>query len=70
MIRNDLQMGKLKKLKSGVGDLISKPLPLDLQIERSKRESGRNTARVKQRKLKRERPDDEVRTFHKYSYIL
>ncbi|KAL4002284.1 Bystin family protein [Acanthocheilonema viteae] len=53
-------MGKSKKLKSGVGDLISKPaLPLDLQIERSRRESGRDIARVKQKRLKRERPDDE-----------
>ncbi|VDK82392.1 unnamed protein product [Litomosoides sigmodontis] len=53
-------MGKSKKLKSGAGDLVSKPaLPLDLQIERSKRESGRDVPRVKQQKLKRDRPDDE-----------
>ncbi|CAG9532341.1 unnamed protein product [Cercopithifilaria johnstoni] len=53
-------MGKSKKLKSGAGDLISKSaIPLDLQIERSKRESGRDVARVKQRKLKRERSVDE-----------
>lgn len=59
-------MGKSKKLKSGAGDLVSKSaLPLDLQIERSKRESGRDVARVKQRKLKRDRPDDEVGIYHK-----
>ncbi|EJD75920.1 hypothetical protein LOAG_17005, partial [Loa loa] len=53
-------MGKSKKLKSSAGDLISKSaLPLDLQIEQSKRESGRDVARVKQRKLKRAKPDDE-----------
>uniref|UniRef100_A0A0R3RUK6 Bystin n=1 Tax=Elaeophora elaphi TaxID=1147741 RepID=A0A0R3RUK6_9BILA len=53
-------MGKSKKLKSSAGDLISKSaLPLDAQIEHSKRESGRNIARVKQRNLKRDRPDDE-----------
>lgn len=59
-------MGKSKKLKSSAGDLISKSaLPLDLQIEQSKRESGRDVARVKQRKLKRTKSDDEVRICHK-----
>ncbi|VDN94525.1 unnamed protein product [Brugia pahangi] len=53
-------MGKSKKLKSSAGDLVSKStLPLDLQIEQNKRESGRGTARVKQRKLKRTKSDDE-----------
>ncbi|KAM3715988.1 Uncharacterized protein ACO02O_02948 [Dirofilaria immitis] len=53
-------MGKSKKLKSSAGDLVSKPiLPLDLQIERSKHESGRDVARVKHRKLKRVNQDDE-----------
>ncbi|MCP9259141.1 Bystin [Dirofilaria immitis] len=54
------EMGKSKKLKSSAGDLVSKPiLPLDLQIERSKHESGRDVARVKHRKLKRVNQDDE-----------
>ncbi|VDO46654.1 unnamed protein product [Onchocerca flexuosa] len=53
-------MGKSKKLKSNAGDLVSKSaLPLDLQIERSKRESGRDVARVKQRRLKRANQDDD-----------
>uniref|UniRef100_A0A1I8ELM3 Bystin family protein n=1 Tax=Wuchereria bancrofti TaxID=6293 RepID=A0A1I8ELM3_WUCBA len=55
-----IEMGKSKKLKSSAGDLISKSaLPLDRQIEQNKRESGRDIARVKQRKLKRTKPDDE-----------
>uniref|UniRef100_A0A915PMV6 Bystin n=1 Tax=Setaria digitata TaxID=48799 RepID=A0A915PMV6_9BILA len=53
-------MGKSKKLKSSAGDLVVKStLPLDLQIERSKQESGREVARVKQRKLKRAKRDEE-----------
>lgn len=57
-------MGKSKKLKSSTGDLISKPaLPLDQQIELSKRENGRVT-RVKQRELKRTKLVNEVKICH------
>lgn len=50
-----------KKIKSGAGDLVcASALPLDQQIERSNVESQRDTPRVKQRNLKRAKPDDEV----------
>ncbi|VDM40278.1 unnamed protein product [Toxocara canis] len=49
-----------KKIKSGTGDLVrASALPLDQQIERTVVDSQRDVPRVKQRNLKRARPDDE-----------
>ncbi|VDN07676.1 unnamed protein product [Thelazia callipaeda] len=53
-------MGKSKKLKSYRGDFVTRSaLPLDEQIERSKRENKREKSHIKQRILKRSKADDE-----------